>query len=750
MSGRPPLRDLRQTSFERDAVATMALALYSFVVAIGFARVFSGWDFLGDLAVLILVGHGVSFLLRRAQVNGWIAVPAMTVVLGWVLTLYRYRENATWLLPGRDTWSHVRLDVALVRDQFQTAVAPVVYEVGWATLAGVAMIIVIVMADAFAFRAEARGEALVPGGVLFIFVAALGTPRLRVMSSMLLVGAGIVAVIALRALHDRTRRIELTTGRRRTSTVIPAAIGSAVVVAAVAGYLGPRLPGADADPWYETRGRGGGITEVASPLVDIRSRLVNQGNVELFRVNADAEAYWRVTTLPEFDGRTFRLPQRKLTRIDTPTTAAPAERTVRQQVQIIGLGEQLLPAAADPTAIRPNENIRFEQDTSTLFKTSDLRPGETYTIISVVPDVSLASLEAAQAINPPDPVFLELPDNLPSVVRSLAEQVTAGAATDYGKMRALQDWFQTFDYSTEVQAGHSSSAIESFLEIKEGYCEQFSATFAAMARTLDIPSRVAVGYTPGLLGDDGWYSVLGKNSHAWPEIWFEGIGWVAFEPTPSRGIPGATDYTGLQPAQDTTPGVTGPADRDRPAASTPPAPNTVFAPPTTTRTSPQFDDPEARRAGTGAAAPAASASDGGGFPWRGLALLVALLLGVAMPPVVRRWRRRAARHHGPGERVGAAWSRACRSALRAGVDGRPSMTSREWAAATATHLPVAARPMLSLADAVDRFEFARPDAIASNASLGRDCELWAEQISRIAADTLTNRERAKVYFTDLH
>ncbi len=80
----------------------------------------------------------------------------------------------------------------------------------------------------------------------------------------------------------------------------------------MAGVIGPRIPGADAEPLYDTRGRGGGITEVTSPLVDIRSRLVNRGNVELFRVNADAEAYWRVTTLPEFDGRTFSLPDRDL------------------------------------------------------------------------------------------------------------------------------------------------------------------------------------------------------------------------------------------------------------------------------------------------------------------------------------------------------------------------------------------------------------------------------------------------------
>ena len=44
--------------------------------------------------------------------------------------------------------------------------------------------------------------------------------------------------------------------------------------------------------------------------------------------------------------------------------------------------------------------------------------------------------------------------------------------------------------------------------------------------------------------------MLGKNAHAWPEIWFDGLGWVPFEPTPGRGAPGAENYTGVAPAQD--------------------------------------------------------------------------------------------------------------------------------------------------------------------------------------------------------
>ena len=299
----------------------------------------------------------------------------MTAFLLWVLVALPVPVDADVAGPGRATWQQFQLDVDVVRDQFQTAVAPVIYEVGWATLAGLAMVVVIVMADSFAFKAEARGEALVPGGVLFVFIAALGSPRMRLESTALLIATGIIAVVALRNLHDRSpsgradrRPAEPVAGDAGRRSVPPS------VIAVMAGVIGPRIPGAEAEPLYETRGRGGGIMEVSNPLVDIRSRLVNRGNVELFRVNADAEAYWRLTTLPEFDGRTFRLPNR----------AADARRRRRRRVGRQGarsasrsrssaLGGKLLPAAADPMAVNPNADMRLNTDTSTLVKTSDLR-----------------------------------------------------------------------------------------------------------------------------------------------------------------------------------------------------------------------------------------------------------------------------------------------------------------------------------------------------------------------------------------
>jgi transglutaminase-like putative cysteine protease len=471
-------------------------------------------------------------------------------------------------------------------------------------------------------------------------------------------------------------------------------------------------------------------------------------------MNSDTESYWRTTTLPDFDGSTFRMPGRELSRVDDPDDREPQGRKIRQQIQILALTDKMVPAAADVYQVAPNGEMRVNYDTSTLLKLTDLLSGEQFTIVSVKPDISADELRAASTADPPDEVFLGLPGDVPDSVYDTAAQVTAAAATDYDRLVTLQNWFrENFEYSTEVQAGHGSNAIENFLQIRKGYCEQFAATFAVMARTLGIPSRVAVGYTPGRLRSDGWYSVLGRNSHAWPEIWFDGVGWVPFEPTPQRGIPGAEQYTGVGAEQDTTiPELGTPAEG---AVTLPPTPTTVFSPPTTIR--PRTDplgDPDSRTPAlpSGTATPTTTDDNGSSLPWLLLAIPVIAVLLVAFPPVARRWNRRAARQQGTQQRVTLAWQHACRSATRAGVDGSPAMTSREWATATAHKLPVAARPMASLASVVDRVGYSRPDSIEPHRAdtYGRDCELWSDQVTRIATDTLGSSDRMRQYFRDLN
>jgi len=747
----------------------------------GFARVFSGWSFVRELVVLIVFGHGGSLLLRRIRVSGWLALPAMLLTSLWLLLARQYWATFQWLLPTRETWRLVELQLDLVRGQFQTAVAPVVFDIGWALMAGFAIVIVVALADGFAFRAEARGEALVPGMVLFVFVAALGTPRLRVAITAGMVATGVLAVVALRARHDRRRHIAplntgintgINTGRRggtRTATAVttllPTALVTAAIIAVFAGVVGPRLPGAGEEPLFETRGRGDRTTRVISPLVDIRSRLTNTSRVELFRVLADQPAYWRVTTLGDFDGQTFGLPTRRLDRV-TDLEPEPGARVIRQQVQVVGLLGQLIPAAADPYqaagqgADGNDLPLRLDRDTNSLLAPDELGSGDLFDIVSATSVLDPDRLRAAGVGTDVDPVYLGLPDDLPDVVSRLASEVTAGSPTAYDQAMALQNWFRSeFRYSLDVQQGHSDAAIEAFLDIRVGYCEQFSATFAAMARTLGIPSRVAVGYTPGELTTDNWYSVRGKNAHAWPELFFQDVGWVAFEPTPGRGAPGAESYTGVPAQQDDTDGAGVPGGSSSgtvaPPPTVPPSPlgdgeqNPVATTTPSQTPAAQVDGPD-----TGSGAPTVVAASEG-IPWAWVFLLVIVAVIAALPWFIRQSHVRAAHRFAPAERVLAAWARACRAASSAGVRGADSMTATQWALATASQLPVAARPMGELAEVVDAVVYGKPGSVSldqagsNGKSLGQDCDLWAAQVERIAVDQLTTPQRIRRYFTNL-
>ncbi|MFM7063346.1 MAG: transglutaminase-like domain-containing protein, partial [Actinomycetes bacterium] len=142
---------------------------------------------------------------------------------------------------------------------------------------------------------------------------------------------------------------------------------------------------------------------------------------------------------------------------------------------------------------------------------------------------------------------------------ALVEQVTASAGDPYAQMLALQNWFRAeFTYDDGVDYASEPDALGAFLADRRGFCQQFSSTFALFARSLGVPSRVAVGFTQGDqvgTGADGQlqFVVRGRHAHAWPEVYFEGVGWVPFEPTPQRGNPQAQSYTGVAPDQAPAP-----------------------------------------------------------------------------------------------------------------------------------------------------------------------------------------------------
>ncbi len=130
-----------------------------------------------------------------------------------------------------------------------------------------------------------------------------------------------------------------------------------------------------------------------------------------------------------------------------------------------------------------------------------------------------------------------------AVFAALLDQITDGAATDYEALLQLEEFLASteFAYNPDAPAGHSLAALTSYLAPAEagaskiGFTEQSVATFALAARQLGIPSRIVVGYqlNEPLTWDNNRQTITEDMIHAWPEVWFNNAGWVAFEPTNS-------------------------------------------------------------------------------------------------------------------------------------------------------------------------------------------------------------------------
>ena len=231
-------------------------------------------------------------------------------------------------------------------------------------------------------------------------------------------------------------------------------------------------------------------------------------------------------------------------------TGAIKTDALTTSIDIVNMGGNWAPAPYAPSSITGLDgNWSFDSETLSIQSPNLSVRGEQYVVENQEVNPTVEQLQQSNTSYDAglDP-YLELPSDLPDLVSQTALEVTADAATNYDKAYALQQYFVggQFEYSEvapvkEGYDGTSAQVVSRFLTAKSGYCVHFSSAMALMARSLGIPSRIAVGFTPGeyTKGTDdkpNFYEVTTENLHAWPELWFDGIGWVRFEPTPGRGI----------------------------------------------------------------------------------------------------------------------------------------------------------------------------------------------------------------------
>jgi transglutaminase-like putative cysteine protease len=363
-----------------------------------------------------------------------------------------------------------------------------------------------------------------------------------------------------------------------------------------------------------------------------------------------------------------------------------------------------LPVPYPATTVTANGTLRTDRSTLMVFDSGVSLAKLKYTVTSLAESPSGQLLSAA----PPPAAdiaahYLSVPSSY-YPLRSLASSVVraADAKTPYADAVALQQWLaDSFTYSLNATTVLNPSELTNFLEVtKKGYCQQFSFAMAVLARLLGIPSRVEIGFTAGTRVSRNSYLVTTDDAHAWPELYFQGYGWLRFEPTPTGANGQGTAFA---------PGYTAGAGSQSATGQPETAPST--APTGTVIGQNRISANSHADLGYGANGEPVSATAGSVNPWEIFGLVVAgLIVIAAVAPWCarrtirrRRWRRRAeagttgTTGTARAERVRArdiAWAHAAWEELRHdltdyGTSALPSESPRAVAAKAGTGLSLA-------------------------------------------------------------
>ena len=531
-------------------------------------RIFTDDTFVAPLMFTLIVGHGVLISMRWFGFGTVTSALVSLVATAAAIVAIHYSASAVAaVIPTSATIEQFRIDMTQAQELFQSTQAPVPAVTGFLVVSSLGLWVVAVAADWAAFRLFAPGQALIPAISMLIFVSLLGVEENRMSTTATALVCGVLFLLAHRSAARAAHGVWLDHGPGRGYVSLMTAGGVVAVIAALAGVLGgPAVPGANEAPLVElgdeSREQNRPL-EVISPLVQIQPRLIDQSDEILFTVETNQRAYWRIAALDVFDGALWRSQGQFRSANDDLPVDYPSDAPVDAVTSTFDLGQLNVvwaPAAYLPTRFEnlSGAGVNYESESATfIVDTNDQRvsDGLVYTVTSQIPRFTPDGLRqlAAESTEVADPRYLDLPDDYSPLARQTAEQVTAGMTSPYDKALALQNYFRdNFTYDIEVAKGHDIQRLEDFLTVQRGYCEQFAGTYASMARAIGLPARVATGFTPGDPdpNNPNLYQVRGRHAHAWPEVFIAGAGWVAFEPTPGRGAPNASEYTGVPEAQD--------------------------------------------------------------------------------------------------------------------------------------------------------------------------------------------------------
>ncbi|TDL45141.1 DUF3488 and transglutaminase-like domain-containing protein [Microbacterium oleivorans] len=687
------------TRSRHDGLSTTALLLALVASLVPLFTVVSGgaWAALAFVLAAVLLGAG--YLLRRLRVSAVLVTLILAAVWTAIMTAVFFSDVA-WLfvVPSGEAFARMPRLIEIASNDIAVGVAPIDASASLTFLIVGAVGLLAIALDHVVLTARMPLLA----GVALIAVWLI--PTLAVPRPIDLWAFTLLALALLWLLRTETRgrdRTRSTAAPRGGVGAVAAVIAASAVVIAV--IAAPALP----SPAAPSGGLGGGTRIDASLNLGDDLRRPAEVPVVTQWSAASAPAYLRVATLTELEGDSWQPDRSRSVPLDewSPEDAAGDGIEIaeeRRTVEVLDLSSAQLPVPADAVSVDGVTGLwRIAPANGTVVSPSTAARGQQFEVVSRTPRPTLEQARAAEASGGPQQAR-DLPADTSPEIAELAAEVTADASNDYDRLLALQSWFRgpEFDYSLDapVEDGFDGSGIEAvstFLQVRSGYCVHFASAFAIMARTLDMPSRVVVGFLPGLptgdvVDDQRVYQATTAQLHAWPEIFFDGIGWVPFEPTKSLGV--AQRFTSEQDTSNE------PEPTPTPTAAAEPTPTASSAP--RPEEDPTAGTPQATTFSILRVLPA-------------IGILLGALLVLALPALARAalFRRRVTQARRGS--AGAAWRLVQDAAIDLGIPVPDSESPRAFGDRLRRDHGAPEAAVERLVSAVERSSYALPGSFAA-------------------------------------
>lgn len=577
---------------------SLIAAIASLLAAAQLITVFATFTYLFYTALIIIMVAGASIAVRALRGPLWAQVLGMAAMLLISLTwFFRSGSEIAGLIPTAGTFEHFADLFRQAGDDIAATAPPVPDRPGLLFIASVGLGVVALLIDVFAVGMRRPALAGLPILAIYAVPVAIKDAGLPFVPFML--GAAGFLWLLMTDSIDRVRRfgrrftgdgrdIDLwepsplaSAGRRLAFVGVSLSIVLTAILPGTTSGLIDRLgTGAGGGVCSTTNCKpGGNISVNLFSVLEGQLRQSNTVQMVVVTTNDPAPYYLRLAEADQAgpDGFTFRPPtggQPVNSNLD-PGLASGQE--YQATIEITNLQMNLLPIYTQPTKMTGLSNSwSYDSASATVYSKRETSKGKKYTVSYIRPEFTRVAMNAAQALDPSDPIQVEF-TKIPSepFVKSEVDRTLAPLgpnATQYEKASALFTYFREsngFRYDLQTQGGTSGAKITNFLKSKVGFCEQYAASLAWLARTAGLPARVAFGFTRGNGVSAGAYHLTNLNLHAWTEIYFSGLGWIPFDATPSLRVPGSIQADYLDSLRD-QPGPSGPQltdDTGKPNAS---------------------------------------------------------------------------------------------------------------------------------------------------------------------------------------